>query len=62
MGRGDHAHVERRQRTLGAHALNLAGLEEPQQHRLHAQAHLSDLVQEDRAADGPPRAMPFLSR
>ena len=52
MGRRDHAHVERRQRTIGSHTLNLAGLQESQQHRLHAQAHLADFIHEDRPVVG----------
>jgi len=32
---------------VGAHRLDLAVLEEPQQQRLHAQAHLADLVEKD---------------
>ena len=52
MRGGDDAHVERRHVAIGADALNLAGLEEPQQQRLHAQAHLADFVHEDRAAVG----------
>src|SRR5882672_3986633 len=34
---------------VGANALELAGFEESQQHRLHARAHLAHLVQEDSA-------------
>jgi hypothetical protein len=33
-------------------ALNLAGLEEPQQERLHPQAHFAHFIHEDRAAVG----------
>jgi hypothetical protein len=35
---------------VGADALDLSGFEKPQQRALHAQAHLADLVHEDRAA------------
>ena len=35
---------------IGADALDLAVLEEAEQQRLHAQAHLRHLVEEDRAA------------
>ena len=52
MRRGDDADVERRHPRIRADALNLAGLEEAQQQRLHAQAHLADFVHEDRAAVG----------
>ena len=52
MGRRDHADVDRRQLAIGTDALNLAGLEEPQQQRLHPQAHLPDFVHEDGAAVG----------
>ena len=46
------AHVDAARLRSVADALDLAGLEEPQQQRLHAQAHLADLVHEDRAAVG----------
>ena len=39
-------------RAVGADLLQLAGLEEPQQQALHAQRHLADFVEEDRAAVG----------
>ena len=52
MGRGDHPHVERRQASIRTDALNLAGLEESKEQRLHAQAHLAHFVHEDRAAVG----------
>ena len=48
----DDAHVERRHPRIRAHALNLAGLQEAKQHRLHAQAHFADFVHENRAAVG----------
>src|SRR6187549_3746632 len=48
----DDANVERRQRAIGADSLDLTGLEESQQHRLHPQAHLADFVHEDRALVG----------
>ena len=35
--------------AVGADALNFAGLEEAQQHDLHARAHLADFVEEDGA-------------
>ncbi len=35
--------------AVGAHLLQLAGLEEAEQQTLHAQRHLSDFVQENRA-------------
>ena len=34
--------------AIGAYTLYLTRLEKPEQRRLHAQAHLSDLVEEDR--------------
>ena len=37
---------------VGADLLQLTGLEEPEQQALHAQRHLADLVEEDRAAIG----------
>ena len=48
--RRNHANVDPRGMALGANGLNLAVLEEAQQHRLHAQAHLADFVEENRAA------------
>jgi hypothetical protein len=47
VGRRHHARVHACVRTVGADALNLAGLEKTQQRDLHARAHLADLVQED---------------
>ena len=49
VGGRDHAHVDLRPHRFGADGLNLAVLEEAQEHRLHAQAHLGHFVQEDRA-------------
>ena len=49
VGRGDEADVDARVRAVGADALDLAGLEEAQQHDLHARAHLADFVEEDGA-------------
>ena len=49
VGRGDDADVHARRRHVGADRHDLAVLEEAQQHRLHAQAHLADLVEEDGA-------------
>ena len=48
--RRNHAHIRRAGDPLGAHLLNLSRLEEPEEEALHAQRHLSDLVEEDRAA------------
>ena len=48
--RGDDAHVDARLNRVGADALNLAGLEKPQQQSLHARARLADFVHEHRAA------------
>ena len=50
IGGGDHAHVDPRLRVVGADRLDLAVLEKPQQQRLHAQAHLADFVEKQRAA------------
>ncbi len=50
VGRGDDADVQLDRGVVGADFLQLAGLEEPEQHALHPQGHLADLVQEDRAA------------
>ncbi len=49
IGRGDHAHVDLA-RTRVADGHDLALLQHAQQLRLHAQRHLADLVEEDRAA------------
>src|SRR5262245_1745385 len=48
--RGDDPDVDLRLRLIGADRLDFAVLEEPQQQRLHAQAHLADFVEEERAA------------
>ena len=50
-GRND-AHVHTGRRRIRAHGMHLAVLEEAKQHRLHAQRHLRDLVEEDGAAVG----------
>ena len=50
VGGGNDAHVQTHRGVVGADLLQLAGFEEPQQHALHAQGHLADLVEEDRAA------------
>ena len=50
VGRRDDAHVDACAGVVGADRLNLAVLEEAQQQRLHAQAHLADFVEEQRAA------------
>ena len=52
MGRGDHPDVDRRLLAIGSDSLNFAGLQKPQQQRLHPQAHLADFVHEDGAAVG----------
>ena len=49
IGRGDQADVDARVRAVGADALNFAGLEEAEEHHLHARAHLADFVEEDGA-------------
>ena len=50
VGGGDDAHVHLGLHVVGADGLHLAVLEKPQQQRLHAQAHLADFVEEERAA------------
>ena len=50
IGGRDDAHVHPGGCAVGTHRYHLAVLEKPQQHRLHAQAHLADFVEEDRAA------------
>src|SRR5688572_31159997 len=50
----DQAHIGTATDRIGAHRLNLAGLRKAEQRRLHAQAHLAELVQEQRAAVGLP--------
>ena len=60
--RGDDADVDPRAHAIGADALDLAGLEKPEQRRLHAQAHLADLVEKHRAVGGGlenPRLVPI---
>ena len=52
VGGRDDPHVDLGPDRLGADGLNLAVLQEPQEHRLHPQAHFGDLVQEDGAAMG----------
>ena len=52
MRRRDDSDIEWRQRAISTDTLNLAGLQESQEHRLHAQAHLADFVHEDRALVG----------
>ena len=50
VGCGDDAHVEGAFRTVDADPLNLAAFEEPQQYRLHPQAHFAHFVEKHRAA------------
>ena len=50
MRRRNHAQIDFRVDAIGAHLLQLAGLEEPQQQTLHAQGHVADFVEEQRAA------------
>ena len=51
VGRGQDAHVDLVRRLL-ADGVELAVLDEAQQLGLHAELHLADLVEEDRAAVG----------
>ena len=46
----DDTNVDMGPHRLGSDRLNLAVLQEPEEHRLHPQAHLGHFVQEDRAA------------
>ena len=48
MGRGDDAHVDLA-RALGAHRAHHAVLEHAEELGLHGEAHLADLVEEERA-------------
>ena len=52
VGGGHHTHVGVDAVALVADALDLAGFEEAEQQRLHAQRHLADFVEEHRAAVG----------
>src|SRR5262245_2148261 len=47
--RRDNADIDDRMRAIGTDPLNLAVLEKPQQQCLHPQAHLADLIEENRA-------------
>ena len=49
VGGGDDPHVDLRLHHVRAYGLDLAVLEETQEHRLHPQAHLGHFVEEDRA-------------
>src|SRR5206468_4776473 len=49
VGSRDHPHVDDAAAAVGAHLLQLPGLEKPQQQPLHAQRHLADFVEEHRA-------------
>ena len=49
VGGRDDADVDSVRGALGADRLDLAVLEEPQEQRLHPQAHLADFVEEERA-------------
>ena len=50
VGRRDDPHVGDARGAVRADRLDFSGLEEAEQERLHAQAHLADLVEEQRAA------------
>ena len=52
VGGGDDPHVDATAGAIGADLLQLARLQEPQQQPLHAQRHLADFVEEDRALVG----------
>ena len=49
VGGGNDPHVDALDGAVGADALQLAGLEKPQQHRLHAETHFAGFVQKRRA-------------
>ena len=50
IGRRDEANIAGGGRSLRADGVNLATLGEPEQHRLHAQTHLSQFVQKEGSA------------
>ena len=50
MRRRYNPYVDGRQLTVRSDALNLTCLEKPQQQCLHAEAHLADFIEENRAA------------
>jgi len=52
VGRRNDAQIDFRMDPIGADLLQLAGLEESQQQTLHAQGHVADFVEEQRAAVG----------
>src|SRR5215467_11098691 len=54
IGRSNQANVRAPGRPIGADRLYLAGLCKPQEDGLHAEAHLAEFVQEQRAAFGLP--------
>ena len=50
--RGDEPHVDAGMAPVGADALNFSGLQEAEQHHLHARAHLAHFVQKHRSVGG----------
>src|SRR5690349_12805078 len=52
VGCGNQPNVRPAARPIGSNRLNLAGFGEAEQHGLHAKAHLSQFVEEQRAAFG----------
>src|SRR5688572_4521789 len=61
IGGGNQTHVGATADRIGPHRLNLAGLSKAKQRRLHAKAHLTELVHEQGAAVGLPYQSDFVS-
>ena len=61
LGRRDQAHVDAPDRPVGANRLNFAGFREPQEGRLHPQAHFAQFVEEQRAVVGLPDEARFVA-
>ena len=61
VGGGNDANIDAGRRRIRADRLNIAVLEEPEQQRLHAQAHLPDFVEEHRATVGQLQLADFVA-
>ena len=52
IGRGDESNIRSTSHAINTNRLNLSGLSEPQEHRLHSEAHLAEFIEEQRPSIG----------
>ncbi len=46
IGRGDESNIRSTSHAINTDGLKLSGLSEPQEHRLHSEAHLAEFIEE----------------